>query len=36
MPLQNSGRLVEDSGQNEAKTDLRLIESQTVETIDAK
>ena len=35
-PLQNSGRLVEDSGQNEAKTDLRLIESQTVETIDAK
>ena len=35
--VQNSGRLVEENnGQNEAKTDLRLIESQTVEAIDEK
>lgn len=37
MVLQNSGRLTTDYGdQNEAKTDQRLIETQTVEAIDAK
>ena len=38
MPLQNSGRLTydKDNDQNEAKTDQRLIETQTVEAIDAK
>ena len=36
--IQNSGRLKNDDGpdQNDSKTDLRLIETQAVEAIDAK